>query len=260
MTTRDEVRRARLVLVGVGVVAAVLVTAAVTGVSALMSGGDSPATAQSGARDIAGASAGGTASQRTSTVWPTMTPEKAEKVTLVAPTGQKDGVSTGFPRSALGALSAAVYFWEEFAFLDDHKARQQLTAVVSADSGQVVDARISEVRGLREAAGLPPSGGTPAGITFSTTVNAARPFALDDTGSTMQVWLNFDRYATKADGGNDRSPFRNEDVELVLKWESDAWRITDTAPYSDQRSFPTAYFPTSPYAWRDGWVQVRHGD
>ncbi|ATW51441.1 hypothetical protein CGZ69_30015 [Streptomyces peucetius subsp. caesius ATCC 27952] len=38
---------------------------------------------------------------------------------LVAPTGQKNGVSTGFPHTAMGAMSAAVYFHEEYAWLDD---------------------------------------------------------------------------------------------------------------------------------------------
>lgn len=254
-----EVRRARLLLTAVGVLIVCVVALGVLGARSLFSGDDAPAAAGSGpdARDT---STPGTYPTRTTpVVLPTMTPERAEKLVLDVPTGLKNGVSTGFPHTSRGAVSAAVHFWEEFAFVDDHKARQQLSAVGAADSTRFVDERISEVRTLREAAGLPPSGGTPAGITFSTAVNAACPRTLDDAGDVIQVWLNFDRYATKADGGSDDNPFRNEDTDLILRWENGSWRITDAPEYRGKRAFPAAYYPTSPFSWQDGWVQVRHG-
>ncbi|MET7858162.1 hypothetical protein ABZS81_13215 [Streptomyces sp. NPDC005318] len=189
-----------------------------------------------------------------------MTPEKAKKITLRVPTGQQNGVSSGFPHSPSGAISAAVYFWEEFAFLDDQKARQQLEAVVSPDAAGYVDEQISEVRKIREGANLPSSGGTPAGITFTTTVNAVRGKSLTSDGEVVQIWMNYDRYATTPEKPTDDDPLKDEDVDFILKWQNGQWKFTNEPQYWKKRSFPVAYFPESPYAWDDGWVQVRHAD
>jgi len=45
-----------------------------------------------------------------------------------------------------------------------------------------------------------------------------------------------------------------------VKWQDGAWRITDEPAYVAQRTFPVAYDPDSPFAWRDQWIQVRHED
>ncbi|MFE7330328.1 hypothetical protein ACFU8W_36315 [Streptomyces sp. NPDC057565] len=193
-----------------------------------------------------------------------MTPERAKKVPLSVPTGQKDGVSTGFPHNYVGAISTAVYFWEEYAFLDDQKARQQLMAVVSPDATGYVDEQISEVRKMREGANLPPSGGTPAGITFTTTVNAVRARTLTSSelprGDVIHIWMNYDRYATTPEKSTDDDPLKGEDIDFIVKWQGGAWKLTNELAYWKQRTFPVAYFPESPYAWRDMWWQVRHED
>ncbi|MFE5029848.1 hypothetical protein ACFRAO_42835 [Streptomyces sp. NPDC056656] len=250
-------RRARFILGAVGASAVVVVAALGVLAYLLLAPGTSgaPVAKPSGTAKAGAGAAADPALPRSS-----MTPEKAAKVVLSVPDDPKSGVSTGFPHTTTGAVSAAVYFWEEFAFLDDSKARQQLKAIVAGDSQDYVDRRISEVRKLREAAGLPPSGGTPAGITFSTSVNAVRPRSLDKKGDVMQVWLNYDRYATKSDGGADEQPFRGEDTAMVLRWDKGAWRITDDARYRAALTYPAAYYPTSIAAWSDGWVQVRHGE
>ncbi|MCC8338940.1 hypothetical protein LMJ38_23765 [Streptomyces sp. R1] len=249
-------RRARLRL-GAVVLGLAVVVGGLGALALALLGTDGP---KSGAAASAPATSAEPSRPAASTVQVVMTPEKAEKVTLDAPTGQKDGVSTGFAHTAKGALSAAVYFWEEYAFLDDSKARQQLKAVVAGGSGDLVDRRISDVRKIREAAGLPPSGGTPAGISFATSVNAARLRSLDAKGDAVQVWLNYDRYATKSDGGADESPFRDEDTDLVLQWQKGAWRMADDSAFRAGLSYPVAYAPTSTHAWADGWVQVHHDD
>ncbi|MDQ8706836.1 hypothetical protein RCO28_30845 [Streptomyces sp. LHD-70] len=187
-----------------------------------------------------------------------MTPSKAKKLVLKAGTKQKGGASRGFPYTANGGISAVVYFWEEYAFLDDSAAREQLKAVTSHDSTGYIEEQISEVRKLREYAGLPPSGGAPAGITFTTNVNAVRATSLDDTGAVMQIWLAYDQYATKADGGADQDPLKGEEVDFIVKWQDGDWKITNEPQYVKQRSFPVAYHPASPYASRDGWQRVRH--
>ncbi|WP_245173474.1 hypothetical protein [Streptomyces aureus] len=251
----SKTRKARLTLAALGVLV----------VGALIGGGVTAATMLGG-----GDFKSGEATPKPTTAKPSassggqqaaMTPEKARKLVLAKPTGQKDGLSTGFSRGPVGAISTAVYFWEEYAFLDDQKARQQLDAVVSPDADGYVDEQISEVRKLREQVGLPPSGGTPAGLTFDTTVNAVRATSLTGSGGkVVQVWINYDRYATKADGSPDDSPLKDQDTDLLLKWQEGAWKITNEPQYRKKRSFARAYSPHSHVSWADGWQQVRHAD
>ncbi|MEV0780524.1 hypothetical protein [Streptomyces sp. NPDC050428] len=193
-----------------------------------------------------------------------MTPAKGKKVALEVPTGTKGGAATGFPRTARGAVSAAVYFWEGYAFLDDRAARRQLAAVTSPDATGFVDERVSEVRELREGAGLPPSGPAPAGITFTTTVNAVRPTSLllpgERAGDAVQVWMSYDQHGIEAGAGADTSPLTGETTSLILKWQNKAWKLTDEPKYQAKGSFPAAYDPHSPHAWTDGWTQVHHAD
>lgn len=250
-----KARRARLVLASILVAVAAL----------LVAGGFTAATLM---RDDKG-QANDSVSPSTSAPAPTstgasadgpMTPEKGKKILLSARTGQKDGVSTGFPASPVGGISAAVYFWEEFAWLDDEKALQQLTAVASKDAPGYADKRVSEIRKMREALGLPSSGGIPADVSFNTAVHAARGKTLNapglPTGHVMQVWLSYDRFATGPKGGRDENPLRGDTVDFVVKWQDGAWKFTDE--FDHLGDFPVAYEPTSPFAWSDGWAQVRH--
>ncbi|CAL9672823.1 hypothetical protein SUDANB176_07536 (plasmid) [Streptomyces sp. enrichment culture] len=248
----SKTRKARLTLAGLGILTVgVLVGGGVT--AAMVLGDDS-----SGGRPSPKPTA--TPSNPSSSQQSEMTPDKARKLELQVPTGQKDGLSTGFSDGPVGAISTAVYFWEEYAFLDDQKARQQLEAIVSPDADGYVDEQISEVRKLRENTGLPPSGGTPAGVTFSTTVNAVRPTSLDKTGKVVQIWINYDRYATNADGSPDDEPLKDQTIDLILKQQNGTWKLTNEPEYRKKRSFARAYFPDSHVSWQDGWRQVRHAD
>ncbi|MEW1723857.1 hypothetical protein [Streptomyces sp. NPDC093109] len=258
-----KARRAKLRLAGIGVLAGAVLTAGVIGVVVALDDDDEPKapsagpTASSAKPSPSGSGKGG--------LWnPEMTPEKANTLTLSVPTGQKGGASTGFPHNAKGAVSAAVYFWEEYAFLDDQKARQQLEAVVSPDAAGYIDEQISEVRKTRETAGLPPSGPAPAGITFTMNVNAARSTSIivdgDTPGDVVQVWMDYDRYATGPDGGSDNDPLKGEAQDFIVKWQDGGWKLTNEPKYWKKRSSPVAYAPDSPYATQDGWVQVQHAD
>lgn len=251
-----KARKARLILAAIVIaVAALLVAGGFTAATLMQGDPDGKPQAE------ASPSAGAPAPTATGASGP-MTPEKGKKTELRKPTGQKDGVSTGFPGSPSGGISAVVYFWEEYAWLDDEKAHQQLTAVASKDSPGYVDKRISEIRTMREALGLPPSGGIPADITFTTAVHATRATTVKapglPAGDVMQVWLSYDRFATGPKGGRDENPLRGETVDFTVKWQDGTWKFTDE--FNELRSFPVAYEPTSPYAWKDGWVQVRHAD
>lgn len=250
--SETKARKARLTLAAIGVLAAgVLIGGGVTAVAVL--GGDDSGRAT-------GQPAPTNTPSSTDSAAAAMTPDKARKFTLQTPTGQKDGLSTGFSDGPLGAISTAVYFWEEYAFLDDQKARQQLNALVSPDAEGYVDEKISEIRTLREQVGLPPSGGTPAGITFTTSINAVRTTSLDKTGHVVQIWLNYDRYAVNSDGSPDDEPLKGEQTDLILKLQGGTWKLTNEPQYRKKRSFPTTdYAPDSHDAWKSGWQQVRHG-
>lgn len=246
--SETKARKARLTLAAIGVLTVgVLVGGGVTAVAVLGGEDSDHSTGQPAPTNTP--SPTGTS---------TRTPQQARKLDLESPTGQEDGLSTGFSDGYSGAVSTAVYFWEEYAFLDDQKGRQQLEAIVSPDAEGYVDERISETRTLREQVGLPPSGGTPAGITFTTAVKAVRPFALDQTGRVVQIWLNYDRYAVQADGSVDDDPLKNQQTDLILKWQDGAWKLTNEEQYWKKRSYAVDYAPDSNLAYRDGWRQVVH--
>ena len=259
MVGDSKTRRARLTLAALGVlVVGALIGGGVTAATIL--GGDD--TKKDSSKGVSTASP--SPSKSSVLINPNMTPEKGHKVPLIAPTGQRDGVSTGFPDTTDGAISAVVYFWEEYDFLDDQKARQQLNAVTSPDADGYIDEQISQIRTLRENVGLPPSGGTPAGITFQTSVNAARERALADPslpyGAVVSVWVDYDRYATQADGAPDKDPLKDQMTQFIVKWQGGAWKFTNEPKYTKQHDYPVSYAPNSAWAWADGWWQVRHAD
>ncbi|MBD2829865.1 hypothetical protein ID875_21065 [Streptomyces globisporus] len=168
-------------------------------------------------------------------------------------------MGTGFPGSALGATSAAVTYWEDLDLLDDAIAQKQWTAIAAKDSPGTVDQGVSEVRKVREGVGLPPSGGTPDGITFSTNVKAALARSLDKSGEVIDVWLVFDRYATIRDKGADDNPLKDEVTNLILKWDGTDWKVTTEHRYTSKVKYPRTYDPDSKYAWAEGWRAVGNG-
>lgn len=248
-----KARRARLRLAGMAVIAAGILTAVgVVAADALSDGGPGNSSAQS--PEPSGAAKPTSSSSTAASSG--MTPGKAKPLRLVASKRQQGGAPLGFPKDGAGAVSAAVAYWEEYAFLDDSLARKQLEALVSPDSRQTIDEHLSELHKLREGLGLPPSGPAPADTTFSTVVKAARPKALTDDGSVVHLWLQYDRYATGPDGGGDDSPLKDEFTEVIMKWQGGEWRITEEEKYTQARSFAVAYDPNSEPAWADGWMRV----
>ncbi|WP_331737812.1 hypothetical protein [Streptomyces sp. NBC_01276] len=255
-----KTRRARLTLAGLGVLAAGVLVGGGYGVAVLLDddGGGTPA-AGAPATTAPPAHPSGPASPSGSGEV-SKTPDTGPKMRLFKPTGHADGVATGFKYSAVDAVSAAVYWWEEYAWLDDQKARQQLEAMASPDADGYVDQEVSKVRKLREQVGLPSSGGTTSSITFTTTVQAVHVTSLpvegEKPGAVVEVWMSYDRFATGPDGAPDKEPLKDELTSVILRWQGDRWRLTNQPGYVKHSHVPVSYLPDSPYAWRDGWRQV----
>lgn len=244
-----KARNARLRLIGIGVAAAAVLGGAGFLVASALGGHSAshPAAAASSPAAPSGA------------VGP-MTPAKGHKVHLVKPAGQKDGSSIGFPHSTFGAISAAVYHMEEYAFLDDIQARRQLEVTTANDSPDSIDQAVSDVRKLRETVGLPPSGGTPAGLNISTDVDAVRITSITTDGNVVEVWMHYSRYATLPNSQVDDNPLKDQTSDVILEWQDGDWKITTKPEYEKKRTFPVAYDPNSSIAWQDGWWQVIRED
>lgn len=252
----SKARRARLRLAAVGVSAvAALALVGTLAITTLSGGEEEPGKPE--AKSPAGPSASSSPSPTASVE--EFTPATAARIPLLKATSTTDGIGTGFEHSALGATSAAVSYWEDLDLLDDVIAEKQWNAIAASDSPETVDQGVSEVRKVREGIGLPPSGGTPDGITFSTNVKAALTRSLDPSGDVVVVWMVFDRFATIKDKGADGDPLRDQTTNLVLKWHEGDWKVTTEAKYTAKVHGPRAYDPDSKFAWMDGWREVSDG-
>ncbi|MFE3502966.1 hypothetical protein [Kitasatospora sp. NPDC059160] len=248
-------RGARLRLIAIGVVAAAVVAA---GGVALVNGlsDDGKTTEPNAAPASTAPVSPGPTSSPSPSATRTLTPNTAKAVHLNKPTGQKDGASTGFPRYGFGAMSAAVYHLDELSMLDDDMVRRQLSVITAKGSEDSIDKAVSDVRKLREKVGLPPSGGTPAGLTITTNVDAAQAWSLNSDGSVITVWMHYSRTATLPKGGPDDSPLKDQLANMILQWEDGDWKITTDPKWTAKKGDPMPYNPDSPASAKDGWGVV----
>lgn len=250
-----QARRARLRLAAIGIA---VLAAVAGGTIALVTLDDSGST-----QATAGDAKSTPSSSSTATAPPvpsqTLTPGSGPKFRLLKPTTTTEGIGRGFEHTLKGAWSASVSYWQDLSLIDDGAAAKQWKAIASKDSPTTVDRGVSEVRKVREAAGLPPSGGSPDGITFSTTVRALTIRGLDTSGNVFQVWMSYDRYAVVRDKGSDQDPKKGETTVLILKWEGNDWRVTDEPQYRDKLTVPQPFHPNSKAAYQDGWREISNG-
>ncbi|MFD8385192.1 hypothetical protein ACFV2X_42870 [Streptomyces sp. NPDC059679] len=251
MEYSSKARKARLRLVGISVLAAAVVVGG--GVLAVGTFGSSEKKADhtSPTKETTSPSP-----SRSSSHQQKFTPATGPQTPLLKPATTKNGIGVGFEHSSLGAESAAINYWQDLDILDDGITRRQLTAVTSRDSMESIDQGISQVRSTREDLGLPPSGGTPAGITISTVVKASLSRSLDDAGDVVVVWMVYDRYATVADKGADDAPLKDEVTSVIVKWQDGDWKLTEEPKYVKKKRGPSAYDPNSTFAFQDGWREV----
>ncbi|MFE5847483.1 hypothetical protein ACFQ7N_38285 [Streptomyces niveus] len=252
-SAQSRARRARLRLVVAGVVTVAAIAAGGVLVVGAVDGADPPDQAKAKPSAAAPGNAAGPSASKP------FTPATGPHVPLLKATTAAQGIGMGFEGSSLGALSAAVSYWQDLDVLDDAIARRQWSAIVSEDSPGTVDRGVSEVRALREGAGLPPSGGAPDGVTISTVVKAARAQSLDTTGDVVKVSMVYDRYAVVRDEGADDNPLRDEVTDLVVKWEGGDWKVSEEPRFTADRPGPRTYDPDSRFAFDDGWRMVARG-
>ncbi|MFF7601202.1 hypothetical protein [Streptomyces mirabilis] len=179
------------------------------------------------------------------------TPATARSIPVLKPKSNANGIGTGFEHSSLGAISAAVSYWQDFDLRDEVIARKQWTSVISEDSPETID------RGINGAVGLSPAGGTSNG--GSAVVKAALERGLNDSGDVIVVWMVYDRLAASGDGGVDDKALTDETTYLILKWEDGDWKVTEQPEYKTKVHGPHAYHPDSKWAFMDGWRRVSHG-
>ncbi|MCB5166535.1 hypothetical protein LG634_17020 [Streptomyces bambusae] len=246
--------RARMRLIGVGVAGLAIGAAVAVGVVSLAED-DGPAAAADGEATPA-ASAPGTPGAGPGR---NFTPETARRVSVLKPTVHTEGIGRGFEHSSLGALSAAVSYWQDLSFLDGALASRQWKAITSKDSPGTVDRAVSKVRKIRETAGLPPAGGSPDGITFTTSVEAVYARSLDETGEILDVWLHYDRYGVVRGEGADDDPLKDQTTNLILKWEDGDWKVTEEEKYTRKSVLLVPYSPDSKDSFQLGWRKVSHG-
>jgi len=249
MDYRSKARRARLRLAVLGTAVAALVTGG--GILALDNAGANSALA-SKAKPSPGRDTAGDPAKRGKE----NTPAAALPTRIVKSKTAKNGIGIGFPHTAIGATSAAVSYWENLSFIDDQAAGRQLRTIAVQPSDPVVQQRVSEVRKLREKVGLPPSGGPPSEITFTTDVKAVLARSLDSRGDVVQVWMAYDRYATSPKQGTDDNPLKNQTDNLILAWHRGDWRVTRESEWARKSVWPDAYDPDSIAAFQAGWREV----
>lgn len=256
MRTPNKALRARLRLSVIGVAGISAVALGV--VSALtLGGGHGKTSADKDTKSPSPATSGATAATPTAPAKKLTPATSPRKIVPLKPREVKNGIGVGFPHTAMGAEYAAINYWQDLDILDDTIARRQWGQITSRKSPGTVDKHVTDVRKVREGVGLPPSGGTPAGLSFTTVVKAAMARSMDATGDVVEVWMFYDRYATlPADKAADNDPLKDQEDDLILRWENDDWKVTEEPRYTLHKYGPVAYDPNSWFAFEDGWREV----
>lgn len=257
MEFTKKARRARIRLISIGIAAAAAVTAGIVLAVTGLTGEETPPASFSTSGEKGGESPSPSPG-RTGGPTKTYTPATARSIPVDEPKSRKHGIGTGFQNSGAGVTSAAVTYVQDLDIIDDRTAREQWTAITSKDSPDTIRKGVSQVRTTREQAGLPPSGGAPDELTFSTAVKAIRSRTLVE--NMVEVWLVYDRFASRPDNPVDSDPLKDQVERLILKWEDGDWKVTEEPEFTRKDTDLVSYNPDSPFAWQDGWRQVSGGD
>ncbi|MBP2708161.1 hypothetical protein JOL79_30720 [Microbispora sp. RL4-1S] len=188
-------------------------------------------------------------------------PVAAPSIALAAPSGHEGdgGYPIGFPRTELGAASAAAAALEAAWTLDGAQAEQAAVLYAPPDQRDAArDGAREAVRGWRETLGLPAEGDLPEGAALRTqTIGVQWKARADDQ---VQVWVLVQVTATKGGSGSGpvySSPYA---MSLLMTWSPDMrgagkgdWvNVPDPAP----PTVPPAALPGTPQFAAAGWSSL----
>lgn len=199
--------------------------------------------------------------RRTATVPAPVRTAVAPAVALATPTGHEGdgGYPVGFPRTELGAASAAAAALEAAWTLDAGQAEQAAVLYAPPDQWKAAREGAREaVRGWRETLGLPPDGDLPAGAALRTQTIGVQWKARSE--DQVQVSVLVQVTASKGGAGSGAvysSPYA---MSLLMAWAPDMrgankgdWvNIPDPAP----PAVPAAALPGTPEFAAAGWKSL----
>ncbi|ETK35519.1 hypothetical protein [Microbispora sp. ATCC PTA-5024] len=192
---------------------------------------------------------------------PVPKPVAAPAIALAAPSGHEGegGYPVGFPRTDLGAASAAAAALEAAWTLDGAQAEQAAVLYAAPDQRQAArDGARAAVRGWRETLGLPAEGDLPDGAALRTQTIGIQWTARSE--DQIQVSVLVQVTASKGAGGTGplySSPYA---MSLLMAWAPDMrgagkgdWvNVPDPTP----PSVPPAALPGTPEFAAAGWKSL----
>lgn len=175
----------------------------------------------------------------------------AEPLRLVAGAKAVDGVRVGYPRSTVGAVSAAIEYWTQLgSTLDSDRARRIGGRIAARSWKDAADDLAQGPMNTRRQLGLPTKGTLPAGASISLSPVAYQ--VRDATATSMTVLvLGYLITTTSTQGTVSRLGV----FPAPMRWDDDDWRLGADERHTDYRRLQTT--PGSAEAAAAGWLEFQ---
>jgi hypothetical protein len=200
-----------------------------------------------GASDVGGVapSTGPTAGAQSKV---SVSPSAAEPLRLVAGAKAVDGVRVGYPRSPVGAVSAAIEYWVQLGSTLDSDRARRIGARVAARSWKNAAADLAQgpVNSRRQL-GLPPNGPVPPGASINLGPVAYQVRDVKADSMTVLV-LAYMVTTTPTTGTVSRLGV----FPAPMRWDDGDWRIAVDERRTDYSSLQAT--PGTTQATAAGWL------
>lgn len=175
----------------------------------------------------------------------------AEPLRLVAGAKTVDGVRVGYPRSTVGAVSAAIEYWTQLgSTLDPDRARRIGGRVAARSWKDAADDLAQGPVNTRRHLGLPTNGALPPGASISLSPVAYQVRDAKATNMTVLV-LAYLITTTPTDGTVSRLGV----FPAPMRWDDDDWRLGADERHTDYHTLQTT--PGSAKAAAAGWLEFQ---
>jgi hypothetical protein len=182
---------------------------------------------------------------------PSDAPQDAEPLRLVPGDKTVDGVRVGYPRSTVGAVSAAIEYWTQLgSTLDPDRARRIGGRVAARSWKDAADELAQGPVNTRRQLSLPTKGALPAGASISLGPVAYQVRDAKATSMTVLV-LAYLITTTPTDGTVSRLGV----FPAPMRWDDDDWRLAADERHTDYRRLQTT--PGSAEAAAAGWLEFQ---